>query len=304
MRKILIVVSVFIAVQGFSALATAGVLLGDLCGTTVTTNTEVRRTTESFTGPCVITVATGWHLEIKDSTIEVTDGGSGGDLTINGQGSASIEIFRNDSREQASNSDHIDVEGNFDINFVSGNVELFANDINVDGNFNILTTTGGIEFRSNESGVKGSNDIGIVTGGHFCVDSWSGGIELRRNDIDAGSDFCITTTSGPIELRGRSNIFPGLTTAGNLTIETDAGKIEVRDINTYSTGDTTIRSDDENVEVKGNAVATTMAGNLLIESDTNKVEVKDNDFTGVSGDITIKGSPCQTKSNTPAQTCS
>lgn len=266
MRKFLIVVSVFIAVQGFSALAMAGALLKDLCGTTVTTNTEVSGTTESFAGPCTITVTTGVQLGLKFSTIEVVTGGKSGDLTINGLGSASLEFVRNSTFS----ADHIDVEGNF----------------------NILTTTGSIELVSN-SGTGSGNNIGIVTGGHFCVDSLSGSIELNDNDIDAGSDLCITTTTGPIELK--RNIVPGLTTAGNLTIETDSGKIEVRRNDTDSTGDTTIRSDSGNVELRSNNPVN-VGGNLLIESDTNKVEVRNNTF-GVSGTSTVSGSPCQTKNN-------
>ena len=148
MRKILVVLSVFFAVSGFSSLASAGAMLEDLCGTTLTSNTEVKHTNESFAGPCTITIATGRSLEIRYSTIDVTSG----NLTIIGEGSASLEIKDNDYSD-----DDIKVANDFLIDFETGAVEIKSNDIDVGGDFDIMTTSGPIEVKSNSSGTGTTN---------------------------------------------------------------------------------------------------------------------------------------------------
>ncbi len=87
--------AIFVALMGLGLWVAPGVQaqqqLGDLCGTTVSVNTQVVGTTENIVGVCTITVADRVEFVIDGASLTADAG-----LTILGFGDAQLQINHSD----------------------------------------------------------------------------------------------------------------------------------------------------------------------------------------------------------------
>ncbi len=258
--------------------AQAATPFGDLCGTLVTVDTEVKDSTETLNDTCEITVASGVKLELKGNNITVASD----NLEINGTADASLEM----------NNNIFDVDDDFIIAFESGDVELMANTITAGDDFTLSTDDGKIELAANKGKKQKSPYQSIVTGEDIDISSVSGDIEIKGTVNDSiittgsGHDVNFHTDTGNIEVKD------SVIEANDIRITSNEGKIEVKDnvgYDSYLVGIQTLQH------------VTSGDGELTITSDTGSVEVKDN-TTDIDGSVDIDGVPCEVKDNTDSGT--
>jgi hypothetical protein len=182
--------AIFVALTGLGLGLATGVqaqLLGDLCGTTVSVNTQVAGITETIVGVCTIRVADGVMLVIDEASITAVAG-----LTILGFGDAELQIHRSD----------IQLGDTFFITFEDGRVVFKKNDRSISGfEVEIVTNGGDIDVRENNFNIDG--DVLFITRS-------GGDIDVRDNDFDfieadlgirslGGGDVNVKKNSGDIE---------------------------------------------------------------------------------------------------------
>jgi len=209
MNKLILSFTVVMFYIGLSVSALAGTPFQDLCGTTLTSDTQVKSSVESFGGDCTIMVNSGVDLELRNNTITLT----ASDLIIIGLGSATLEMKDNTFNVNASSTSDMDID------FADGDVELKGNNINTGRDLFITTLGGDIEVKSN------TRSDGLDVARNLEIEAYDGGdVEVRSNEIDADGDQTIESHGGDLEVRS-NNPF---NTSGALLIECTACKVEVR----------------------------------------------------------------------------
>jgi hypothetical protein len=262
-RKLILVSASVFAISGVIHLAHARdfVDFSELCGTTVDTDTQVKRSGD-------FNIADGCKIEVLDAKLEVVGVkvAVAGDLEIDdvssaGSGKGSELVFRN---AYVTTAKKVKIEGLWD-----GGVVFRNNQLSMGDDLRIKPTgLGDLTFRNNHGDVEG--DIRLGDSG------LQGDINARNNVVAVMGDFRAASTDGDIAARNnkiRNEV-------GKVQITSDgSGDVSVKH-NSFENSDADqeveITSEDGDVAVLNNNFGQFSVSSVMINSTNGQCESERN----------------------------